>query len=140
MWIDPIMTNLLKSPLHPILSKGMMLVTVTGRKSGNAISTPVAYHRDGNTLWVISRREAKWWRNLRGGADVQVLVAGKSLKGRGSIIEDEEAVAQRLYQNLKTDPSKARFAKVGLDAAGQPIFADCESAAKIMLAVQIDLL
>lgn len=138
MWVNKIMGWVLKSPLHSLLSNGMMLVTVTGRKSGRSISTPVAYLREGKTLWVVSRRESKWWRNLRGGADVQVLVAGQTLKGHGSVIEDEQAVAKRLFENFKTDSRGARFAKVNMDAAGLPNFADCETAAKTMVVVRID--
>ncbi|MFN8527362.1 MAG: nitroreductase/quinone reductase family protein [Anaerolineae bacterium] len=139
MWVDPIMSWVLKSPLHALVSKGIMLVTVTGRKSGRSISTPTAYLRDGRTLWVVSRRESKWWRNLRGGAAAQVLVAGKTLTGHGSVIEDEWAVAQQLFENLKKDPKRARFAQVSLDAAGTPVFADCERAAKTMLVIKIEL-
>jgi len=139
MWIDPIMSWVLKSPFHSFVSKGMMLVTVTGRKSGRSISTPTAYLRDGNTLWVVSRRESKWWRNLRGGANIRVLLAGKSLNGHGSVVEDEHAVAQRLFENLKKDPRRAKFAQVSLDATGVPVYADCERVAKTMLAIKIDL-
>jgi len=57
MWFNPIMIWLLKSPLHGFISKGVMLVTVTGRKSGKFFLTPTNYVRDGNTLWVISWRE-----------------------------------------------------------------------------------
>src|SRR5574342_35500 len=97
MWFKPMMVWLLKSPLHGMISRGTMLVTVTGRKSGRSISTPTNYLRDGSTLWVISWRDRKWWRNLRGGANVRVLLAGKSLEGRGQVIEVERAVAQNLF-------------------------------------------
>ena len=139
MWMNHIMGWVLKSPFHALLSKQMMLVTVTGGKSGKLISTPVAYRREGNTLWVVSDRESKWWRNLRGGADVQVLVARQSLKGYGSVIEDEQAVAQRLFENFKTDTRGARFAKVKMDALGQPNVADCEQAAKTMVVTGINI-
>jgi hypothetical protein len=36
-----------------------------------------------------------------GGANARVLLGGKSMEGRGSIIEDEHAVAQRLSENFK---------------------------------------
>lgn len=140
MWMNPVMTRLLRSPFHSLVSKSMILVTVTGRKSGKLISTPTGYLREGNTLWVISRRESKWWRNLRGGANMKVLLDGKSLEGCGSVVDDEKAVAQRLFENFKIDPKRSRFAQVSLDATGLPVFSDCERAAKTMLAVRIDLL
>ncbi len=139
MWFNPIMIWLLKSPLHGFVSKGVMLVTVTGRKSGKLISTPTNYLRDGNTLWIISWRERKWWRNLRGGANVQTLLAGQNLKGRGQIIEEGPAVAQSLFEYYRKVPKAAKYVGIGLDAAGMPVSVDCESAAQKMVVVRIDL-
>jgi deazaflavin-dependent oxidoreductase (nitroreductase family) len=139
MWYNPIMTLLLKSPLHGMISKGVMLVTVTGRKSGKPISTPTNYLRDGNTLWVISWRDRNWWRNLRGGANVRVLLAGKGVEGRGQVLEEEKAVAQSLFDYYQKSPQFAKYVQIGLDAAGQPLSADCERAAQKMVMVRIDL-
>jgi len=130
---------LLRSPFHGMISKGVMLVTVTGRKSGKTISTPTNYLRDGDSLWVISWRDRKWWRNLRGGAQVRVLLAGKSVEGRGQVIEEEKAVAQGLFAYYRQAPQVAKYVKISLDVAGLPVFADCERAAQKMVIVQIDL-
>jgi len=139
MWFNPMMVWLLKSPLHGMISKNVMLVTVTGRKSGKPISTPANYLRDGNTLWVISWRKRTWWRNLRGGAQVRVLLAGQSREGRGQVIEEEKAVAQSLFDYYRRVPQVAKYVQIGLDAAGEPAAADCERAAQKMVAVRIDL-
>ncbi|NOH03371.1 MAG: nitroreductase family deazaflavin-dependent oxidoreductase [Chloroflexi bacterium] len=138
MWYDPMMIWLLKSPLHGFISKGVMLITVMGRKSGKQIPTPTNYLREGNTLWVISWRERKWWRNLRGGANVRVLLAGKGVEGRGQVIEEEKAVAQSLFDYYRKVPQYAKYVGVGLDAAGLPISADCERAAQKLVVVKID--
>ena len=117
----------------------MLLITVTGRKSGKPITTPTAYFREGDTLWIISQRSSKWWRNLRGSANAMVVLGGKRIPGRGSVIEDEHAVAQRLFDNFKVDPQRAKFAQVKMDENGSPVFEDCERTAKTMLAVKIEL-
>ena len=139
MWYNPMMIWLLKSPLHGMISKGVMLVSVTGCKSGKVISTPTNYLRYGDTLWVISWRERTWWRNLRGVAKVRVLLAGKSVEGRGQVIEEEKAVAQSLFEYYKKVPQVAKYVQIGLDAAGLPVSADCERAAQMMVVVRIDL-
>lgn len=139
MWFNPMMIWLLKSPLHFFISKGVMLVTVTGRKSGRVISTPTNYVHDGNTLWVISWRERTWWRNLRGGANVRVLLSGHSVEGRGQVVEEEKAVAQSLFDYYRKVPQFAKYVQINLDAAGLPIFADCERAAHKMVVVRIDM-
>ena len=139
MWFNPIMIWLLKSPLHGFISKNVMLTTVTGRKSGKQISTPTNYLREGNTLWVISWRDRTWWKNLRGGAKVQVLLAGKTVQGRGQVIEEQSAVAQSLFDYYKQAPQTAKYVQIGLDAAGKPLVADCERAAQKMVVVRIDI-
>ena len=139
MWFNPMTIWLLKSPFHSFISRGVMLVTVSGRKSGNSISTPTNYLRDGNTLWVISWRDRKWWRNLRGGAKVRVLLAGKSVEGRGQVIEEEKQVAQSLFEYYRKAPQLAKYVQISLDAAGLPVSADCERAGQKMVVVRIDL-
>jgi deazaflavin-dependent oxidoreductase (nitroreductase family) len=139
MWYNPMMIWLLKSPFQGMVSKGVMLVTVTGCKSGKSISTPTNYLRDGNTLWVISWRDRKWWRNLRGGAKVRVLLAGQSVEGRGWVIEEENAVAESLFEYYQKSPQYAKYVGIGLTAMSQPVFTDCERAAQKMLVVRIDL-
>ena len=139
MWFNPMMVWLLKSPLHGFVSQNMMLTTVTGFKSGKQISTPTNYLRDGDTLWVISWRDRKWWRNLRDGAKVRVLLAGKNVEGRGQVIEEEKAVAQSLVAYYSKVPQVAKYVQIGLDAAGVPVIADCERAAQKMIVVRIDL-
>src|SRR3990172_1999026 len=139
MWFNPIMSWVLKSPLHGMISKGVMLVTVTGRKSGKTISTPTNYLRDRNTLWVISWRDRKWWRNLRGGAKARVLLAGRGLEGYGQVIEEEKAAAASLFDYFHKVPQYAKYSKIGLDAQGNPISADCERAAQKLVMVRIDL-
>jgi deazaflavin-dependent oxidoreductase (nitroreductase family) len=129
----------LRSPFHGLLSKNMMLVTVTGCKSGKQISTPTNYLRDGNTLWVISWRERTWWRNLRGGANVRVLLAGRGVEGRGQVVEEEKAVAQSLFEYYQKVPQYAKYVQVSLDATGAPVVADCERAAQKLVMVKIDL-
>lgn len=139
MWFDPLMKWLLRSPLHGLISKGVMLVSVRGRKSGRTISTPTNYVRDGKSLWVISWRDRKWWRNLRGGAEVRLLLAGKEVTGCGQVIEEPRALAQSLVDYYRKVPNFARYVGIGLDAAGAPSPADCERAAQKLVMVKIDV-
>ena len=139
MWFNPMMVWLLKSPLHGFISKNVMLISVTGRNSGRIISTPTNYLGDGNTLWVISWRDRTWWKNLRGGADVCVLLAGEGVEGCGQVIEEEKAVAESLFAYYRKTPQSAKYVGIALDPDGQPVLADCERAAQKLLMVKIDL-
>jgi hypothetical protein len=92
MWYNPILTWLLRSPFHGMLSSSTMLITVTGCKSGKAIRTPVNYVDMGEELLTVSFRRRTWWRNLRGGAPVTLWLRGRNVKAHSVIIEDDEGV------------------------------------------------
>jgi deazaflavin-dependent oxidoreductase (nitroreductase family) len=139
MWYNTLIAWLLRSPLHGILSKGIMLITVTGRKSGRKYTTPVNYVREGEKLWVTSYRQRTWWRNLIGGAPVSVLLAGRESKGRGEALTDEMAVRENLRTYLHKHPQYARYYGVKFDPAGQPDPDDLTRAAQERLMIRIDL-
>ena len=84
---------LLRSPLHPIVSGQLLLVTVTGRRSGQGHTFPVGYRRAGDrvTIPVGWPRRKLWWRNLRGGACVRLLIRGEQRTGHAQIRGDEHA-------------------------------------------------
>jgi deazaflavin-dependent oxidoreductase (nitroreductase family) len=95
---------ILRSPLHGLLSKNTLLIAVTGRRSGRQYTTPVNYVRDGERITVISQMERTWWKNLRGGAQVTVLLRGQTLTGTATAItNDDRPIADDLvayYEEL----------------------------------------
>ena len=139
MWYNPMMSWLLRSPLHGMFDREMMLVSVTGRKSGRTYSTPVNYLRQGNTLWVTSTRQRTWWRNLAAGAPVELLLAGHHVKACGWAITDERAVVEGLTAYFEKMPQYAKYYNVALDATGHPVCADVEHAARERVVIRIDL-
>ena len=139
MWYDVFMKWILSSPIHGMLSANTLLITVTGRKSGKPITTPVNYVRDGNILSVTSYRRRTWWRNLRGGATVTVRLQGKDIQATAAVIEDDAGVAQGLMAHLRKVPQFAKYYQVGLDPSGQPLAADVARAAQDRVIVHIQL-
>lgn len=60
MWYNSIMKWILRSPLHGLINKSIMLITYTGRKSGKVYTIPVNYVRHGGLLSVTSYRHRTW--------------------------------------------------------------------------------
>ena len=54
------MSWVLRSPLHGMLSNGMMLITVTGSKTGKKYTTPVEYFLEDDHLLVMTNRDRTW--------------------------------------------------------------------------------
>ena len=109
--------RLLCSPLHVFMS-GIMLITVTGRKSGQPISTPVNYVRDSDKLLVTSLIDRTWWKNLRGGAQISLRLDGKTYHANAIVIEDRPAVEKELLRFFQL--AGRTIAGIHLTPDGQP--------------------
>jgi hypothetical protein len=99
---------LLRSPFHGILSNGMMLVTVTGRKTGKNYTLPVEYYRENGYLWVMTSRDRTWWRNLRGGAKAALLLKRKPITAFAEPELNENIVAAQIRNYLQRRPQAAK--------------------------------
>jgi hypothetical protein len=120
-WYDPLMTTLLTSPLHSLLSAGMVVLEIMGRKSGRLFRLPVSYTDMGDGLLITSLSERVWWRNLRGGAQVGVILRGQRLAGRAEAIEEPSQVASLIATLLKHKPGMARYYRVRLGPGLVPV-------------------
>jgi deazaflavin-dependent oxidoreductase (nitroreductase family) len=116
---NPIVAGILRSPLHGVMSKSVMLLTYRGRRSGRLFTTPISYVRHGEDLLAVASRDHAWWKNLRGGAPVRVHLRGWELKGTGRVFEDE-AIEEGLLYVLRAVPAYRNHWGVRLDEGGQP--------------------
>jgi deazaflavin-dependent oxidoreductase (nitroreductase family) len=139
MWFNPIMKSLLRSPLHSLVSKNMMLMTYTGRKSGKSYTTPMNYFILGESLYTTSTRERVWWRNLRGGAEVTLQLQGKEVPAWAESIEEQSEVAQYLGSMFEVNPRLARYMDVRIDPDGTPKLEDVSRLAQERIMVRTDL-
>ena len=75
---------LLRSPLHPLVSRQLTLITVTGRRSGRQHTFPVGYSQSDERLRipVLWPQRKLWWRNLRDGAPVSLRLRGQDRTGK----------------------------------------------------------
>ena len=97
----------LRTPLRVFMGN-TMLITVTGRKTGRKYATPVGYYPEGDALWVISNRDRTWWRNVRNGANVSLLLKGKPVQAFAQAELDEKEVETHLLSY----PSNANAGQV----------------------------
>lgn len=132
------MSAVLRSPLHGMLSNGMMLITVTGRKTNKQYTTPVGYYEEDGCLWVLTSRERTWWRNLQGGAHVDLLLKRRLVKGFAETELDEKAVEMRMVEYIRHVPQAAKPMGIRMDDK-KPNAEDVARTAKDRLFVKIKL-
>jgi hypothetical protein len=111
---NPVVGAILKTLLHRLLSRSVLLITVTGRTSGRHYTFPVQYVQRNAALYVVSPPTHSWARNLEGvdGARVVILLRGSRLAGKAVVARDataEEAKAAlagtSLASTLNSEPN-----------------------------------
>jgi deazaflavin-dependent oxidoreductase (nitroreductase family) len=108
--------GLLRSPLHRLASGSLLLITYRGRRSGHHFTIPVMYaEREGTlTVFVAHPEQKRWWRNLRGGAEVELRLRGRRLRGQAEVVKDSAAVETYLDRYPR--------ARKAIEAADSPTF------------------
>lgn len=104
--LNRVIPLVLRSPLHGLLSKNLMLLTYTGRKSGTRYTIPVTYlEGEDGTIRVFSNQ--RWWRNLRPAAPVTLRLRGHEVEAAATVVEDRGTVAREVAAFLARKGAKA---------------------------------
>jgi hypothetical protein len=128
--INPVMRFLLRSPAHGALSDSLMLITFTGRKSGKQFTTPVRYIQTGDTVRCFTAAESQWWRNMRSGARVSLLIKGQRGDYQAQAIFDNPAdIKKQLLSYLGLFPQDAAYHDIRLNKDSSLNEQDLEQAA-----------
>jgi proline iminopeptidase len=79
----------------------ILLLTTTGRKTGNATTTPLIYESDGDRYVIVASKGGApehpgWYKNLAKKPDVELQVKGEVFHARAHTAEGEER--ERLWK------------------------------------------
>lgn len=141
---NPILRQLLRGPAGHRLSRRLALIRYSGRRTGRNYQLPVQYARDGNRIWILpgSPEHKTWWRNLRGGADVDLVLAGHDIHGHATVIDAsrQPEFAEGLTVYLRAVPQARRA--FGLPKHASPSACDTElrqvSDSAVLVRVDLD--
>ena len=136
--VNHAMKFVLRSPVHGMVSKNILLITFSGRKSGKAYTTPVSYSQSGDQVTIFTH--AAWWKNLRGAAPVVLRIRGRELQGLAEpVAADKQAVAAGLLAHLRQVPVDARYYGVTFDDHRNPRSAVVARAAQTVVMLRVRL-
>ncbi len=136
--LNPLIIAILRSPLHSMMSKAILVITFTGRKSGKRYTTPISYAQDGGTVYIFTH--GVWWKNLQGGVPVSLRLRGQELKGFAlPVSDDKQRIADGLGLFLTHRSSNKGIYDVTLDENGKPKAEDLLRAAGTATMIQIRL-
>jgi deazaflavin-dependent oxidoreductase (nitroreductase family) len=98
----------------------VLLMTATGAKSGEAITTPVVYGREGDDYVIVASKggapeHPTWFGNIKANPEVEVEVASakgtEKFKARARVVETRHE-RERLYKEMiKIWPSFEEYEK-----------------------------
>lgn len=86
----------------------VLLLTTTGRKSGQLRTVPLVYFEDGERLVIIgskggASRDPLWWENLKANPEARVQVGADTRRVRARLATPEERA--RLWPRVKAENS-----------------------------------
>jgi alkanesulfonate monooxygenase SsuD/methylene tetrahydromethanopterin reductase-like flavin-dependent oxidoreductase (luciferase family) len=116
--VNPFVVALLRSPLHGVLSKQVMLLTFTGRKSGKTFTIPVEYCQEGSLLTIWSGH--RWPANLRGGAPVAIRLRGRQRTAWADAIDDPDELLAEVDRYVARYGRKGAGLRIGVVLDVQP--------------------
>ena len=88
MRMNGIVDVVLRSRFHWLLSRGLTLITVTGRRTGRRYTIPVGYLETSDSVVVLvgDAPSKTWWRNYRHPAPIEVRLRGVPRFGRAAVV------------------------------------------------------
>ena len=135
--INRAMRLLLRSPLHPLMSRSLMLISFKGRVTGRTYTTPVRYVRDGEKIRCHTSRDAGWWPNLKHDPTVVLRIRGRDVPCTTRVIDDDPSTVRELLASyLAKFPGDAVYHDVRLDRNRTPMPEDLDRAASHSIIVE----
>jgi F420H(2)-dependent quinone reductase len=126
---NPWVRMLLRSPLRGMLDSSVLLLHVTGRRTGRTYDIPVSYVTVHGRLTIVT--VGSWRLNLRGGAYVDVTLHGRRRRMRATLDEDPSSVAVT-YRTIIDQlgwPKAGRHLGISVPGAQPPTVLDLKHAA-----------
>jgi hypothetical protein len=125
--MNAVIRTLLKTPgIASGIGKRLITLHVVGRKSGKHMDLPVAYTKHEGLILVGT--PFAWGKNLRTGEPLEVTYKGKLRTADVEVAKDETDVVALLDVMCRDNRQFAKFNKIGLDAAGNPVADDLRKA------------
>lgn len=92
--------------LGPVIGRIVLLLTTTGRKSGQPRITPLQYEQIDGAYYLGAARglKADWVRNLQANPHVELRVGAKRVSGLAEVVTDPQRMADFLEVRLQRHP------------------------------------
>ena len=111
------MRRVLNLPFATPVGRRLMLLHLTGRRTGRTYHQPVSYIRHGDVL--LTPGGGRWTLNLIEDRPVAIRLLGRAITARPELISDPNEVEQLLGVMVSANPTVQRFVRVPRDHDGR---------------------
>lgn len=134
--VNPVVTKLLDSRFHGVLSDSVLVLHITGKRSGKLMRVPASYAPRGPYLDVFT--PARWAHNLEWGQSIELLLRGTHCRATVRTERNPMAVGKALRRFLRAVPREAIFHGVKI-RRGQPDAFGIARAAEELCWIELDV-
>lgn len=108
-WANSWMKWALTAPgIQKMVGQGVALLAFKGRRTGKSYTIPVSYHRDGDVVTIVTKRQREWWHNFESSSGVDLRLAGRMYTGKARIETDEAEALNFMTEYLAKRPIDAK--------------------------------
>jgi len=105
--LNVFMRPILRLPFATPLTKRIMLVSFTGRKTGKAYQQPLSYVQQDDTL--LTPGGGKWKLNLREDQSVRIRLRGRDVFARPEFVRDPDEIERLIAVMTAANPTVSAF-------------------------------
>ncbi|HEX4831655.1 MAG TPA: nitroreductase/quinone reductase family protein [Trebonia sp.] len=116
--INGFMRTALSLPFPTPIGQRLMLVSLTGRKTGRHYRQPVSYVRHGDAL--LTPGGGKWKLNLRPGQPTRLHVNGRDVTAYPELVSDPQTAGDLYAAMAAANPTVTRFSGMQIGPDGRP--------------------
>ncbi|HLY39000.1 MAG TPA: nitroreductase/quinone reductase family protein [Candidatus Binatia bacterium] len=133
---------MLRSRFHWLLSRGLALITVTGRRTGRRYTIPVGYLETPDAVIVLvgDAPTKTWWRNYMQPGPIEMRLRGAHRSGRAVVVpsgtEQFRRTAEESFRRSRVIP---RLFGIAFDPSGELTVEDAARLARRVAIVRIAL-
>lgn len=93
--ISDLLTKIiLQSPFYMFMGKKTALIEFTSRQSGRFACQPIHYLQRDKIIQALCEKGKDWWKNIKGGAPVKLVLNGKKYQGWAEVIEEKDKIVK----------------------------------------------
>ena len=111
------MRRILSLPFPTPIGRHLMLLRLTGRRTGRTYRQPVSYIRHDDVL--LTPGGGRWTLNLMDDQPVPIRLLGRDVTARPELISDPDEVERLLDIMVTANPTTQRFVRVPRDRDGR---------------------